>query len=118
MINFNLYDAVTPNMINSTYVDIRFRKLYSREMKYFQYNTLLKKYNSKTNQYDLFVALTKNPVPNAKSELTYCTKHKQIKVNLSNIWEEFRFSRFKQNVIVNTEIVEEDDDGIVYYLDI
>ena len=118
MINFTLYDAVTPEMIKGTYIDINYERLYSREMKRFQYNTLLKKYNPDTKRYDLYIALTKHPIPNAKSELTFCTKHKQIKVNLNAVWKDFKLDRFKQNFIVNYEIVEEDDDGIIYYIDV
>ena len=100
--NLNNYDCITEKLNKTkTWVDIHKKLLLSREIKYRPYTCLLKRYNIKNNTYSYFIALLDNPQANKTC--------KRTKTYLNEL---------KSNCNIMCELVESDEDGDVYSIDV
>ena len=109
--NLNNYDCITEKLNKTkTWVDIHKKLLLSREIKYRPYTCLLKRYNIKNNTYSYFIALLDNPQANKTCKRTI--------LDDSCIWKETYLSDLKSNCNIMCELVESDEDGDVYSIDV
>lgn len=117
--NLNSYDNITEKLDkNKSWIDIRKKILFSREIKYRKFTCLLKRYNVKTNTYTYFIAMLNSPPENRKYNITKQDDYGRIKISLTSIWKETCLSRLKSNCNIICELVESDDDGDIYSLDV
>lgn len=117
--NLNSYDNVTEKLDKTkTWIDLRKKIIFSREIKYRPYTCLLKRYNAKTNTYTYFIAMLNNPPENRKYNITKQDDYGRIKVSLTSIWKETYLSRLSNNCNIMCNLVESDDDGEIYSIDV
>ena len=117
--NLNSYDNVTEKLDKTkTWIDLRKKTIFSREIKYRPYTCLLKRYNAKTNTYTYFIAMLNNPSENKKYNITKQDDYARIKVSLTSIWKETYLSRLSNNCNIMCNLVESDDDGEIYSIDV
>lgn len=117
--NLNNYDGITEKLDKTkTWVDIRKKLLLSREIKYRPYTCLLKRYNIKTNTYSYFIAVLDNPPIDRTSKRTTLDDYGRFKLSLSDIWKKTYLNELKSNCNIMCELVESDEDGDVYSIDV
>lgn len=117
--NLNAYDNIKEEIDKTkTWIDVKTKKLLSREIKYRQYYSLLKRFNPKLKINEYFIALIDNPPENKVYRFTFRDDYGRIKLNITSIWNESGLMYYKENVNVNIKLIESDNDGDIYLLDI
>lgn len=117
--NLNVYDNVTEKLDKTkTWIDIRKKILFSREIKYKKFTCLLKRYDSKTNIYSYFIAMLNNPPENIKYKITKQDDYGRIKISLASIWNETYLSQLESDCNIMCNLVESDEDGDIYSIDV
>ena len=115
--NLNIYETLDIDR-TKTWVDPNYKKLYSKEIKHYAMFTILKRYNPKENCYEFFLVLSDKGDDEHIWDAITLTRSGIVKVNLTNYWKLLPFSNQRKEFNVVIEKVEEDDDGVIYYLDI
>lgn len=117
--NLNAYDDVT-NSINKTrsWVDVNKKLLISREIKPRAYYSLLKRYDNKTNVISFFIAMLDKIDSNKVCNRVIVDDYGRVKIKLSKIWNECNLAQLETNCNICIELVESDDTGDIYYLDV
>lgn len=117
IMNLNAYDIVEEiNM--GTYVDPCYRCLYSDKIKFKQYYYFFSRFNSKNKCTDYFIYLSDKDVPNSVKHSSSLNKQGLIRIKLSPIWKDNALTSLTEQTKISIELIEEDNDGIMYYLDI
>lgn len=117
--NLNAYDNVTEKLDKTkTWIDLRKKTIFSREIKHRPYSCLLKRYDAKTNTNSYFIAMLDKPQENKKCKHTTCDDYGRVKINISSIWKETYFTRLENNCNIVCKLVESCDDGEVYSIDV
>lgn len=119
MINLNAYDAVEEiNM--GTYIDPFYKTLYidNKDIKYREYHVLYSKYNPKERCKEFYIYFTDDNLEGIKTYSSCLTRSKKIKVKLQPIWKDNILPRLKEAIKTSLVLVEADDNGEMYYLDI
>lgn len=117
--NLNAYDDVIEKVDKKkTWIDIHSKTLYSREINYHPYISLVKRYNSKFNTNSYFIVLLDNPPKDKIYSRTIKDDYGRIKVKLNYIWNDTYLSNLNKNSNINCELVEVQRDGEIYYIDV
>lgn len=116
--NFSAYDIVNNNFTEGTWVNPNFKRLYSTKITPRRFCILLKKYSPNENAYNYYIALTDEKKDNVKATLVVYTKHKQIKLDIRDIWDCSSLKYIHEKSYINIELVEKSDNGEIYKLDI
>lgn len=117
--NLNAYDNITEKLDKTkTWVDIRKKNIISREIKYRPFICLLKRYIAKANVTLYFVAMLNHPPKDRKYKSTLCDDYGRVKINISSIWKESYLSRLGSNSNIECKLVESDEDGDIYSIDV
>lgn len=117
--NLNAYDNVEEKVDKTkTWIDIRKKTIYSREIKYRPYMCLLKRYDSKFKCTFYFIAMLDKPPQDKIATNTTCDDYGRIKIKVSSIWKETYLQELKTNCNIVCELVESAEDGDVYSINI
>ena len=117
--NLNIYDNVEEKLDKTkTWIDIRKKIIYSREIKRRKYTCLLKRYDNKTNINSYYIAILDNPPIDKKYKLTVCDDYGRVKINIASIWKETYLSQLDKDCNIMCNLVESDDDGEIYSIDV
>lgn len=116
MINLNEYDSVAT--VHDTWIDANYRCLYSYNIKYKNFFTILKKYNKINRTYDYYLIFFDNPPDNIVFNKINIRKNGLLKCSLIKFWNSIPITNIQTRQDIIVELKEETDDSIVYYLDI
>ena len=117
--NLNAYDNITEKLDKTkTWVDIRKKKLFSRELSNRCYTCLMKRYDAKTSVVSFFIAMLDTPPTDMKYTYTKRDDYGRVKIDLSSIWHETYLSQLDSNCNVMIDLVESENDGEIYLLDV
>lgn len=117
--NLNAYDNVIDQIDKTkSWIYIKKKQLISREIKYRRYNTILKRYNSKTKCYSYYIAMLDEPDITKVCSITKLDNYGRIKINIANIWNETSLRNIDKDCNIDVQLYESTDDGDVYILDI
>lgn len=115
--NLNAYDNVDESIINKTWINPRYRKLYSREIKYYPFYCLLKRYDATTKKDEYYICLA-NASDNSHDWHTTTKYNNSIKISLVELWNKLDCRKATENVYILVTLVDVQDDGVVYKLGI
>ena len=115
--NLNLYENIDIDR-TKTWVNPTYKKLYSKQIKQCSMFTILKRYNPKEKCNDYFLVVSNKGDNDHRWDAVTITRSGIVKINLSNYWNLLPFFNKHSEFNVLIEKVEEDEDGIIYYLDI
>lgn len=119
MINLNAYDSIVDKIDKTkTWIDIDKRQLLSREIKFHKYYILTKRFNTKLNIYEYFIILLDEKPNDRISYQTKVDDYGRIKIRLYELYKESDLNTFTKNVNININLIDHQDDGDVYQLDI
>lgn len=121
--NLNAYDNVNEKIDKTkTWIDIEKNILYSREIKYRPYYSLMKRYDAKTGVVSFFIAMLDDWQGDKNIYNTRKDDYGRVKISLSPLGGQSSVINYliHQSISCNIDIehIEESDDGDVYYLDI
>ena len=118
--NLNSYgDALTTIDRNKTWINIKYRVMFSREIKYRPYFNISCRYNAATCTHDYYLILADYPIDDRKWMNTVKDSYGRIKIRIIGaIWCATIISNFKKDTNINISRVEGDDICDIYYLDI
>lgn len=118
-INLNEYDITSIKIDKTkTWIDIARKKLISKEIKVRKYNCICKKYNTDTKEYEYFIIMLDTPPTDRRSHKTFVDDYGRIKINLSTIWNESCLANYKKDTNIDLLLVDSEDDGDVYKLNL
>lgn len=115
MINLNAYDSV--QIINKTWIDDKYKKLYSKVIPYKVFFTLLRRYNTKDKVYDYYLLIS-DKTDNAHVWDTAINNKTYVKYNIEPYWNILPTHKLRGVTEINIELVDSDDESQLYYLDI
>ena len=119
MVNVYAYDIIDNKLDkNKTWINVAKQMLLSREINYYRFYTLAKRYNSDTNSYNYFIILANEKIPNSINSSTNKDNYGRIKIRLNRIFVESGLSRLKEDRNINIELISSDENSSVYKLDI
>lgn len=119
MINLNAYDNIVEIIDKKkTWTNVSKKQILSRELKYKKYAYICKRYNNITNIYSYFIILLDEKPYDKTIVRTKRDNYGRIKINIGSIWNETSLSDLSKDINITIKLVDEDDDSIVYQLDI
>lgn len=119
MINLNAYDSITEKIDKSkTWIDTKKHLLLSREIKFRKYYVLSKRFNTKLDSYEYFIILLDNPPADRVYNNTRFDDYGRVKIRLNELYNELNPNTLQKDINININLIESEDDGDVYSLDI
>lgn len=115
--NLNLYETIDIDR-TKTWVDATFKNFYSKEIEQYAMFTILKRYNPKEKCLDYFLVVTNKGDNKHKWDCITTTKSGIVKINLRSYWHFLPFNNKTGEFNIIIEKIDEDEEGVIYYLDI
>ena len=118
--NLNEYEVTTRTIDRQkTWVDVKRRRIYSREIHGNYYN-ILSKINPISGEFDYFLAIFKDR-PEASNIPVYCCSNDDfgrctISLSLTN-WNLLGFNYYKENTQISIKLVDSDETGSIYKIE-
>lgn len=113
----NAYDIITDKLDKTkSWIDVKSKKLYSREINYAPYYTIAKKYNIEENMYQYYIIMSF--IKDKKLKNTKIDDYGRIKLSLSIIWNDTYLKDLKTNENIVISLVERDEKNEVYLLNV
>ena len=115
--NLAAYDKVDEVNYLKTWIDPRYKRLYSRELPFYKFYSFAKRYNNDTKETDFYLILHNN----LESDITIhsvISDKGMIKMYLKDIWNESIFKTFKTVSNVTLTLIDKQDDCVIYLIDI
>ena len=119
MINLMAYDDASNKIDrNKTWVLIKSKCLYSREINPRKYTSIIKRFDPKTKDTKYYI-VTVDEIPDDKNfKSSKVDNFGRFKLNLSVIWKNTILNRIVKDTNINIVHTTHTDDGDIYYLDI
>lgn len=112
--NLVAYDIVKGINRNGTWIDPKYKRLYSRELPAREYFGFSKNFNPQTNRYDFYLILT-DINKNDGSFVRVIDKYRPLKIPLNRIWNDISiYISEVANVTLNP--IENSDDCDIYLI--
>ena len=118
--NLNSYgDALTTIDRTKTWINVKHKVMFSREVKYRPYFNISYRYNKMTCSHDYYLIVADYPIDDRKWLNTVRDDYGRVKIRIIGaIWHSTIVSNFRKDTNINIEHKEGDDICDVYYLDI
>lgn len=117
--NLTAYDDVEHKLDKTkTWIDVKYKRLLSRELVPRLYYKILSRYDITSNSNNYFLALFDNYTSNIKPKLLKYDDFGRIKINVTSIWNNTSLHNLNKNTNINIQLIENQEDGEIYYLDI
>lgn len=110
------YDAVEQKHTRS-YIDPCYKKLYSNEISYRKYYSFGKRYNAKFHKDDYYLILS-NDTTDDRNWHSVTQRKNMYNFTLSPIWSDSSLQYLKETTDIYIRKEDEDEESVVYYLDI
>lgn len=113
---FNAYDAIEKKH-SKTYVDPKYKKLYTNEISIRKFYSFGKRYNPNTKENEFYLILS-NDTTDDRNWHSITTRKGLYNFQLFPIWRDSNLNYLNEITDITLRKVDEDADTIVYYLDI
>lgn len=111
------YENVEQKLDRSkTWINIKYRKIFSREIIYKEYYSINKRFNKDLNEYEYYLITYDVPPLNQKVYKTYVDNWGRKKYWVDSIWNESNIQYYNKDTNIEVKIVEKADTYIVYKL--
>jgi hypothetical protein len=113
--NLNAYDNIDESIVNKTWIEPSNEKLYSREIKFYPYYTILKRFNAKLNKDEYYLALS-NETDDGHDWRSTGAYRNGIRISLVEVWHKTPLEYMTNTTYIIIDKVQEDNDSVVYRL--
>ena len=114
MINLKLYDTIVDE--HKTWISPRYKKLYSKVIKYKPFYTILKRYNALDRCNDFYLVISEN-LASGYRWFSTIKNSSYIKLDLTPFWKEINKFTTKEDIEINIELDDKDEETEIYKLD-
>ena len=115
--NLVAYDTVKEVNYLGTWVDPRYKRLYSRSLPYYKFYSFAKRYNPSKQSTDFYLILH-NELDTDLTIHSVIVDKGVIKMYLKDIWYETSFTHLKDIVNINLTLDDKQEDCAIYLIDI
>ena len=117
--NLNAYDNIKEELDkHKTWYSPKFRRLYSREIKFRMFYKFMKRWNETIKRYDYFLAVSMNNV-DGKFSITNKDNYGRLKVSIpKELIEDSILNSIVEDTNIDVKLVDNQVDGEVYQLNI
>lgn len=117
--NMNLaaYDGIKNIDYSKSWIDPRFRKLYSMEIPYYNFYSFLTRYNSNLKMNEYYIVMH-NDINSELKIYPTISRRKVIKINLKDIWNRLFITVPKTTMNITLEVDDIQEDCIIYFINI
>ena len=115
--NLSAYDGIKQVNYLGTWVDPRYKRMYSRVLPYYKFYSFAKKYNPIKQCTDFYLILHNELNTDLAIHSVYVNNN-VMKIYLKDIWNEtsLRYLTYISNITLTLE--DKQDDCVIYFLDI
>lgn len=114
--NLSAYDVIKGINRSATWIDPKYKKLYSREIKSRAFYGFAKNFNPNNNEYNYYLILTDNNTDD-NTFVRVIDRFKPLKIPLNRIWLDISVN-ITNATNINVINVEHSDDTDIYLIDI
>ena len=119
MINLMQYDNIIEQVDKSkTWFNPNTRFIYSREIANKKYYSFKRKWSDDKKQFDYFLILSDKYIPNSKFRVVRIDDDGRMKLRLDSIFKLSWISSAEHDVNINIQKLEEDNESVVYQIDL
>ena len=119
MVNFNIYDDANKKLDRTkTWVNVKYKQIISREIKFHKYTSLVYRYSVSSDTYTYFIIVSDEKPTNISSFNTFIDDYGRFKIKVDSIWNKTILKTFEKDTNINITHVDGDDTSDVYELDI
>lgn len=117
--NMNLaaYDGIKNIDYSKSWIDPRFRKLYSMEIPYYNFYSFLTRYNGNLKMNEYYIVMH-NDINSELKIYPTISRRKVIKIDLKDIWNRLFITVPKTITNVTLEVDDIQEDCIIYFINI
>ena len=115
--NLNIYDDVNYLDRTKTWYNPNSYQIYSRNIKYYPVYSIKKRFNKQINKNEYYLCLCNDNIDNSFNSTRRSNKG-VLSFKVKRIINDCNLKYIKEPTNINYEVIEEDNDGIVYLLDI
>lgn len=113
--NLAAYDTTRKIDYTKSWIDPRYKTLYSRELKYYNFYSFACIYNSNLKHNEYYLILHNNINANIKF-YPLLLKNNIIKIKLKDIWNKMFYKVPTQEINIDLEVDDIQEDCIIYYM--
>lgn len=114
--NLSAYDTIKQVDYLKTWVDPRYKRLYSREIPFYKFYSFAKKYNPDNKATDYYI-INHNTLDTDLIVHSTIQDKGMIKMYLKDIWDESPLKYIRDVENIKLEIDSEQEDCIVYHIE-
>ena len=119
MINLLEYDDVSPKLDKKkSWISIKTKQLFSREIKFRPYVTIGSKYHPKLQSYSYFLILLDEPPEDRSYSIVHIDNYGRIKISLRTIWNDTSLKDYDKDSNINIKLTDHADNGDIYQIDV
>lgn len=115
MVNLNIYDDVA--VINTNWFDPKYKRFYSKVIPKKKFFCILKRYDNVKRENNYYIALSDIEDSSHIWGVVQSSSN-YTKYDLKDIWNTLPVHNYTGVTEVNIELIEQDDESLLYYLDI
>ena len=119
MINLNEYDDASP-IINKkkSWLSVKTKQLFSREIKFKPYVTIGSKYHPDLKGYSYYLILL-DEIPDDRScSRVHIDNYGRVKISLKSIWDKTSLINYDKDANISVELVDYADNATIYQIDV
>lgn len=116
--NLSAYDIINKKYSKGTWFDSDYGRLYSTEIEYHPYCTLLKRYDAVKKINDYFIALSDTDFVDAENVTITKNEKGIVKIDIKSIINESSLFRVNGRVFISIEEVDRSDEGVIYSINV
>jgi len=115
MINLNVYDEIKHKIDkNKTWLDVKYKRLMSREISFRTYYSIGKRYNPATNNTSYYIIILDDKPENRNVSYLKKDDYGRVKIPVKSIWKECNFDKYNCDTQVELNLVDYADNADVY----
>lgn len=115
--NIIAYDTIKKSINkNKTWISVKYKRIFSREIKYRKYYTLLSKYSLRDKKDNYYLACSDNMFNNSKTECTQLDNFNRCRFNIGAIWNKANLNHIESDFNIDIKLVNKQTDGEIYLL--
>lgn len=115
--NLSAYDKIRTKVDKSkSWVNIKERTIYSRDIKYRKYCAMVSRYDSSHRTTDYFIVMSTEPIDNTTNINHEIDDYGRTKIKLYSLYDKIGFNKFTKDSNITIIKVDTQRDGEIYQI--
>lgn len=116
--NLSAYDLVKDFSKVRNYVDVKYKRLHSWDIPYKKYYAIAKRWSPSLQRNNYYIIVTDNELDDPVCRYTYSPSPNKTRFDLNDIWKTSDLCKFKVNTEIDVTLVDNQEDCIIFELNI